>query len=237
MNDCRESYHVLSKANKHLIQLGGRKLRLVLLKNNLPTPAICTLSNETSYFFPPGPAARNSGAGGDGKQVLPCSAHSAPQILALQQEGDGSGSAAPRSGWRDYDNRPGAKVSDNFLANFIFLSKYYLSIWIVLSQSNSSTGNRSFRLYFVHLRSPLWRQSPTGKMFSKCNSTEGTLLVWFRNCIPDSARIHTVVPLFLTALNPTDTWSIGLWLLVHVMKSLSKQSYRRCFFQIAKFIS
>lgn len=109
-------------------------LRAVLLKNSLPTPALCTLSNETSSFFPPGPAAGNSRAGGDGKQVLPCSAHSAPQILALQQEGDGSGSATPRSGGRDNNNRPGTKVSDSFLTNFIFLSKYYLSIWMALSQ-------------------------------------------------------------------------------------------------------
>ena len=68
-----------------------------------------TLSTETFCLSPSGPAAGNSRAGGDGKQVLPWFAHSAPQIPALQQEGDGSSSTPARSGGGD--NRPGTKVS------------------------------------------------------------------------------------------------------------------------------
>lgn len=85
--------------NECFIQ-NGRTLRAVLQNKPdcLLTPATCTLSNEPSCFSPPGPAAGNSRVGGDGKQVLPCSAHSASQILALQQEGDGPGSAPAGSG-------------------------------------------------------------------------------------------------------------------------------------------
>lgn len=93
----------------------GWTLRVVLFLQNKPdpfhVPVKCTLSSETFCFSPSGPAAGNSRAGGDGKQVLPWFAHSAPQIPALQQEGDGSGSTPVRSGGGG--NRPGTKVSDS----------------------------------------------------------------------------------------------------------------------------
>lgn len=71
------------------------------------------LSTATFCLSHSGPAAGNSRAGGDGKQVLPWFAHSAPQIPALQQEGDGAGGAPARSGRGD--NRPGTKVSGSSL--------------------------------------------------------------------------------------------------------------------------
>lgn len=131
--------------------VGRKKIKICPLEKQ--SPNTCSLYTQQWNFllFPPGLAAGNSRAGGDGKQVLPCSAHSAPQILALQQEGDGSGSATPRSGGRNNNNRPGTKVSDSFHVIFIFLSNYYLSIWMALSQSNSSAGNRSFRWCSVQL--------------------------------------------------------------------------------------
>lgn len=58
---------------------------------------------------PSGAAAGNEGAGGDGKQVLPWFADPAPQIPALQQGADGSGSSPAGSGGGDH--RPGTKVS------------------------------------------------------------------------------------------------------------------------------
>lgn len=61
------------------------------------------------WLSPSGPAAGNAGAGGDGKQVLPWFADSAPQIPALQQGADGSGSTPAGSGGGDH--RPGTKVS------------------------------------------------------------------------------------------------------------------------------
>lgn len=66
-------------------------------------------THETFCLSPSGPAAGNKGAGGDGKQVLPWFADSAPQIPALQQGADGSGSSTAGSGGGDH--RPGTKVS------------------------------------------------------------------------------------------------------------------------------
>lgn len=92
----------------------GGKLRVALLQNKSDTfhlPVKCTLSAENLCLSPSGPAAGNSRAGRDRKQVLSWFAHSAPQIPALQREGDGSGNTPARFGRRD--NRPGTKVSDS----------------------------------------------------------------------------------------------------------------------------
>lgn len=77
----------------------------------------CTLSTETFCLSPSGPAAGNSGAGGDGEQVLPRFTHSAPQIPAVQQEGDGSGSTSAGSGGGN--NRPDTKVGDSSIGRVL----------------------------------------------------------------------------------------------------------------------
>lgn len=63
----------------------------------------------TFCFSPTGPADRNSRAGGDGRQVLPRPAHSATQILALQQEANNSGCSPAGSGGGD-QRLPDTKV-------------------------------------------------------------------------------------------------------------------------------
>lgn len=87
-----------------------------------------------------GPAAGNTGAGGDGKQVLPWFADSAPQIPALQQGADGSGSSPAGSGGGDH--RQGTKVSDSVQRALLwewswweYVLGLYLQKWTVLMET------------------------------------------------------------------------------------------------------
>lgn len=186
-------------------RMEGRTLRVVLQNKAhcLLTPAACTLGNEPSCFSPPGSAAGNSRVGGDGKQVLPCSAHSTSQILALQQEGDGPGSAPAGSGWGD--NRPSTKVSDGIIQRVL--------LWEIFHGDNLLQGR--------HSPKPIGRE----QILQISNG------IWWHDLEIVGLILQGFSQIFLFTLYwvlHTFRTQVGDFLM-HVMKSVSYRSLKRCF--------